>query len=450
MLQEEQVDAALLADVTGFLADCSASASSIDRQRKAPPSFSDDVLVLDTHQLIAETETLLSSLETTAQEQIASNTLSSSDEVTITSDHKYTPKTDAMPAEDRRAYRNVQAAKRRLKYRQKLKDEKKTLESQEIELSGELSRLQSAQEAEKMKYVDRMSLSVWRSIATRQKEKRLEAEQTQRQLRAAVVGRARMIHQMKALLQRPYMLEEKNMLYGEADGGHADGSVLFKTFVSELDAIYAQTDQVMREVNAEVSTKFEYNLTRKVKDGVEYFDSTDATEIPFAFEDTSRAMSLLMMTDPDVLRHNSHAQEPKDTVTVKYIADCQLERDEVAKLKIYSAMRKVKEADRVVFVWRAVTEGQGDLSGHHTDETGWLVSRPQEIGDFPSTVFESYTRFIPIDVGESASKADTDRFAKVVAKSGEEEVNEMMQLLEKMLLGGDQFYTSGHPRYESA
>ncbi|ETP39272.1 hypothetical protein F442_13256 [Phytophthora nicotianae P10297] len=439
MLQEEQVDAALLADVTGFLADCSASASSIDRQRKAPPSFSDDVLVLDTHQLIAETETLLSSLETTAQEQIASNTLSSSDEVTITSDHKYTPKTDAMPAEDRRAYRNVQAAKRRLKYRQKLKDEKKTLESQEIELSGELSRLQSAQEAEKMKYVDRMSLSVWRSIATRQKEKRLEAEQTQRQLRAAVVGRARMIHQMKALLQRPYVLEEKNMLYGEADGGHADGSVLFKTFVSELDAIYAQTDQVMREVSFKMSTRLTYKPTRRTKQGVELFDSADSTTIPFAFEDTSRAISLLMMTDPDMIHYNQQDQEPKDVATVTYNVKCPLERGEVAKLKVYAAVGKVEKTDRVVFVWRSLTEGQDDLVGYHTDETGWLVVRPQQIGKCPSTVLESYVRFIPMSIGATAgTRVDTDRFAKVVAKTGEEEVDEMMRMLEKMLLGDDQ------------
>ncbi|RAW33100.1 hypothetical protein PC110_g10581 [Phytophthora cactorum] len=440
MTGDEQVDAALLADVTGFLTDCNATAPSLDQHHKTPPSFSDDGLVVATNQLLAETETLLSSLETPPQEQIAPNT--------SIGNRLNAAKTDQVLAEKRREYRNVQAAKRRLKYRQKLKDEKETLQRQEMELSSELSRLQSAQKAEKMRYVNTMSLSVWRAIATRQKEKRLEAEQNQRQLRAAVVGRARMIHQMKALLQRPYVTEEKDILRGESDAGQGDGSVLFKTFVGELDAIYAQTDQIIREVNFKISLKFEYKPTRKTKHGVEFFDSADSTEVPFEFEDTSRAISLLMMTDPDVIRHNQQTQEPKDTATVKYNVKCLLERGEVAKLKVYSAVRKVKEAGRIVFVWRALTEGQDDLSGYHTDETGWLVVRPQVIGDFPSTVLESYVRFIPLSLGDtSSSKVGTDRFATVVAKTGEEEVNEMMQMLENMLLGNDRSIINGFPRY---
>ncbi|KAG6943905.1 hypothetical protein JG688_00017373 [Phytophthora aleatoria] len=163
-----EADAALLADVTGFLADCNATGPSSDLHHKTPPSFSDDGLVVATNQLLAETETLLSSLETPPQEQIAPNT--------SISNRLNAAKTDQVPAEERREYRNVQAAKRRLKYRQKLKDEKETLQRQEMELSSELSRLQSAQKAEKMRYVNTMSLSVWRAIATRQKEKRLEAE----------------------------------------------------------------------------------------------------------------------------------------------------------------------------------------------------------------------------------------------------------------------------------
>ncbi|KAF1791396.1 hypothetical protein GQ600_20662 [Phytophthora cactorum] len=66
------------------------------------------------------------------------------------------------------------------------------------------------------------------------------------------------------------------------------------------------------------------------------------------------------------------------------------------------------------------------------------------IGDFPSTVLESYVRFIPLSLGDtSSSKVGTDRFATVVAKTGEEEVNEMMQMLENMLLGNDRFINNG-------
>ncbi|KAF4134757.1 hypothetical protein GN958_ATG16013 [Phytophthora infestans] len=434
MRKDDQVDFALLADVSRFLAACNATAPSVDPYHKAPASASDDGLVLASHQLLTETETLLSSLET-PQEQAAPNArCHRPDERMRIIEHKEAASTDQVSADRRREHRNVQAAKRRSKYRQKLKDEKKTLEREEVELSSKLNKLKRAHEEEKMRYVDTISLSVWRAIATRQKEKRLEAENTQRQLRAQVIGRARMIHQLKALLQCPY-IEDSNKLCGQADG---DGSVLFKTFVSELDAIYAQTDQVLRDVKFQKSRKLTFKPTRTTKQGVELFESAYSSEVSFKYEDTSRAVSLILMTDPDVTPYTRQAQEPKDTVTVKYNVKCSLERGEVAKLKVYVAVRRVIEADRLVFVWRSLTEGQEHLAGYHTDETGWLVLRPQLINDVSSTVLENYVRFIPMTVGDTASSTmDTDRFATVVAKTGEEEVNEMMQMLEKMLLGGD-------------
>ncbi|POM60985.1 hypothetical protein PHPALM_30074, partial [Phytophthora palmivora] len=329
-----------------------------------------------------------------------------------------TTKTSQLSADERRELRNAQATKRRLRYRQKLKDEKETLKREEVKLLSELKRLQKTQVDEKMCQVDNMTLSVWKAIATRQKEKRNEAEQTQRQLRAAVIGRARMMHQMNALLQTP----ERPKL---------DNGVLFNAFEAELDAVYAQTDQVMQDAEFKMSSTLQYKPKRTTKQGVEVFDSADTTVIPFSFQETGRAISLLMLMDPDNC-FTEVDDEPRHTAKVKYEVKCQLEPGEISKLQVYSVVRKYEEPDRVVFVWRALTEGCGDLSGYHSDETGWLVLRPTGSVNCNATRLESYVRFVPLRVGKvSSRKVDPDRFANIVAKTGEEEVNEMGRMLEK-------------------
>ncbi|KAI9990891.1 hypothetical protein PInf_018508 [Phytophthora infestans] len=332
MTKDERADAAVLLDVTQFLANCKAPSALVDQHSNTPPSFSDDGLLLATQQLVAETEVLLSSLETPPQEPTAPSTLSIPKGSTSTSYEQQPVHTDRTSAEQTREIRNAQAAKRRLKHRQKLKDEKNSLQQQQLEL---------------------------------QKEKRLEAQQTQRQLRAEVVGRARMIHQMKTLLQPPHSTEQKS----QTDAAQGGDSVLFKTFVDELDAIYAQTDARIQGGKADVSSRFAYNLRRNQENGVMFYDSSDATEIPLGYEDTSRAISSLMMTNAGVIRHNDNVQELRDTVTAKYIVKCPLERGKAADQEVYTAIRRVEEADRVVFVWRALIEGQGHLSEYHMDET---------------------------------------------------------------------------------
>ncbi|KAJ8577540.1 hypothetical protein ON010_g1668 [Phytophthora cinnamomi] len=275
---------------------------------------------------------------------------------------------------------------------------------------------------------------MWRAIATRQKERRVEAEAQQRQLRAAVIGRARLIHQMNALLsQRPSAEDEKSNLWQNQcdDDGQKNESGLLQTFIGELDDMYARTDQITAEMEFKMSSPLVYKPAKTFKHGVEVFDSADATVIPFGFEETCRATSLLMMTDPSAVRYGDVCEVQKNTVTAKYQVQCQLSPGERSRLMIHVAVRRYQEPGRLVFVWRALNEGLEALYGYHSDERGWLVLRPHN-GDYPSTIMESYVRFVPVSVG--CNKEDTDRFAEVVVKTGEEEVNEMMKMLEKILL----------------
>ncbi|ETL95335.1 hypothetical protein L917_06844 [Phytophthora nicotianae] len=146
MAEHEKVDAALLAGVTGFLAKYN---TPNHQQGKASSAFSDDELVININQLLAESEVLLSAIENLPQEQIAPAVLSSLNVVTSVSSQRDTTKTDQLLSDQRREHRNIQAAKRRQRYHKKVKAEKKMLRTQEMLLLSELSRLQTAQKRRK-------------------------------------------------------------------------------------------------------------------------------------------------------------------------------------------------------------------------------------------------------------------------------------------------------------
>ncbi|OWY95288.1 hypothetical protein PHMEG_00034743 [Phytophthora megakarya] len=89
-------------------------------------------------------------------------------------------------------------------------------------------------------------------------------------------------------------------------------------------------------------------------------------------------------------------------------------------------------SNSVVYVWCDLMEGQGDFSGYHIDETGWLRLRPEALAlgkFFNSTTMEGYSRLVPFSVGG----VPNDQFATIVAKTNEEQVDDVGRMLEKML-----------------
>ncbi|KAE8893153.1 hypothetical protein PF005_g27499 [Phytophthora fragariae] len=111
MTDDDQVDA-LLADVARFLVKSDTSSALV---QATPLKSNPDSLLVSSHQLLAETEALLSS-------EADNNSLIGANSVQTVS------KAEPISAEKRREIRNAQAAQRRLRYRQKLKNEKETLQ----------------------------------------------------------------------------------------------------------------------------------------------------------------------------------------------------------------------------------------------------------------------------------------------------------------------------------
>ncbi|OWY95879.1 hypothetical protein PHMEG_00034001 [Phytophthora megakarya] len=286
----------------------------------------------------------------------------------------------------------LQALKRRLGHLQKRKNEKEGVKPTATSADGR-----------SMSQVNNLSLSVWKANATRQKEKRIEAEQTLRRLRAAVISQAKTIHQMKTLIQRPIPENSQLCSGGEDD----DGAELLKTFADELDALYAQTNKVMQEADFKKATTLQYKPERKTMQNVEIFDNAEVSVLPFGFQETSRAILFLMMADTN----NVAADESRDTSMVKYQLKCQVESGKTSKLQVYSAMRKYVQPCRVALVSRAIIEGQAEIWGYHIHETGWITMRLA-------------------DPMLADGTSGTDQFVNLGAKTAEEEVKEMGCILE--------------------
>eukprot|EP00644_Phytophthora_capsici_P003625 jgi/Phyca11/510632/fgenesh2_kg.PHYCAscaffold_64_\ len=242
---------------------------------------------------------------------------------------------------------------------------------------------------------------------------------------------------MHSLLQHRVassQLESVLALEGGQDGAgwEKKGTALFKTFVHELDAIHAQTDEVIESSDVKFSSSLMYKRTWKWNQGMTFLESADATVIPFGFEQTKHAVSFAMLSDPRENPHSEGIEDPENTTASTYRLNYSWESGESVSFVVYCAIRRYVEADRVVFVWRARSEGQGEFDGLAMDETVWVVVRPSE--DDESTVFEIYTRLVPTGFGGPHAPP---RFVKMFVRSDEEDITYMMRLMEKLLIHQD-------------
>ncbi|ETP31497.1 hypothetical protein F442_19639 [Phytophthora nicotianae P10297] len=430
MEDRQQMDATLAA-VTQFLSEYEPPAvANAVAQPQAPPAV--DELLLASQLLVTATDASLA--------QSSVNLTPGTDETTSDSDRNAAPSNPRLTAaERRRKITNAQAAKRRVKYLKRVKDKRETLKRQARDLAEELQRMKDAQEKarQEAEKADALATSVWRATCVRHKERRMDSEEQQRRLKAAVISRGQLIHQMHSLLQHRLansQLESLMLLEGKPScGWEKKGTALFKTFVHELDAIHAQTDEVIENSDVKFSSSLMYKRTWKWNQTMTFLESADATVIPFGFEQSKHAVTFAMLSDPRENPHSEGIEDPENTTISTYRLNYSWESGESVSFVVYCAIRRYVEADRVVFVWRARSEGQGEFDGLAMDETVWVVVRPSEAhtDENPATVFEIYTRLVPTGFG---GPHVPHRFVKMFVRSDEEDITYMMRLLEKLLI----------------
>ncbi|RLN67033.1 hypothetical protein BBJ28_00019013 [Nothophytophthora sp. Chile5] len=412
-------DAAFLAEVLGFLRD-------VDQHQAQVLAADDVALPLERHLLHTETETLLSSFSApfspsaSVQEPGASSC-------------------NTAPA--------VTKALSATKYRRQLATEWQSLWTQESELSEELSRLQKAQAQAKALRESSLALPTWRAISILQREKRREAETQHEGLRAAVASQSTIIQRMNSALQQTLAIAAPERFISRDKhtvGLRSHEIALFKTFLRELEPLYAQTDEVTHPhgMKIEPTALLTYKpICKRQKDAV-YYESVDAMRLPFDFQRACRAASKLLLSVPEGWQRFDGVNDSENQVAVKYPTKHRLDSGESALLVTYCVMRVYWEAERLVYVWRGLTEGQGVFAGMHSNETGWIVVRSSTVKERKSsvewgsaTVLENCVRFVPMHFGGASDcGVAVDRFAEIIVKTGEKELGEITQMLAKLLV----------------
>lgn len=357
-------------------------------------------------------------------------------------------KTHKTPVDQRREVRNAQAAKRRLKYHSKLKNERQTLQEQEQTLSDVLSHLQQARTRVKSLQQESVAVPVWKAIATRQMEGRLVAEEQQRRLRSAVAHRSQVISELGEIMRLRLFGSKDPTICADTEKAtsecslqlNADDKALFEDYLHDVEAVYARTDDVFQSCGAEENPVMSYRtgLERK-RDGV--MEYLDVMCMPFAFEQTCSAMwqSMVHVHRQKDRKHYEGIIDPENTIAAKFRLRCLSEKGEPVNMIVHMIMRRYVEAHRMVLVWRALSEGEGDFSGMHSDETGWSIVRPNDTDEDDMspmrTVMQTFVRFVPMNIANtSLNEVDSDHFTKLVVTSVEEDAAEIARMMDSLLI----------------
>ncbi|KAG6959142.1 hypothetical protein JG688_00010208 [Phytophthora aleatoria] len=268
-------------------------------------------------------------------------------------------------------------AQRRSMYREREKKLRRDLRHQVDILSAELKILLKRNAGGEIECAQASSIpvSMWKALAILQRGARLEAETEQRKLLEAV-------------------------------------------FTQQLDALYSQTDKVMRDcgMNSITCGSLNFKPTRKTQDGAEYFQYAWKQMIPLNLQHTRRelwqAAHMLHRQDCREVYTGAHSG---NTIAVKFRIKSY--PGSTLSLSEHIVVRRFDEEDRTILVWRSLTEGNGSLSGMHSDKTGWCIIRPVELG----TIKETYVRQVPIHFNRDHKAQDISQFTILIHRSSEED-----------------------------
>ncbi|KAJ8577537.1 hypothetical protein ON010_g1670 [Phytophthora cinnamomi] len=439
-LDEHADDESFLADLTGFL---NTLQPPVELQAQERSATEETDLLLDSDKLLAETEALLANANAITEEP-------RDRERQVTTSGFYDEERLALEKQ-RLEHKNKLAAKRRLKYRNKLKSERETLLEQEKALSEELDQLQHARKKAKSRQEDRISHPLWKGVAARQMEGRSVAEHQQQTLKGAVATRQKvilevgeMVRQQLCGLRSPPVRVDVN-LTEDARGGQleADDIVLFEDYLQDIDEVYAQTDEAFRDCGLQKDPQVPYKVGPVWKhDGkAEYLETLDVELVPHGFEQTCTAMwqAMTQVHERPGRQQYRGVTDPDNTIAVKLRLPCLKDSGEPVDMLIHLVNRRYIEVERMVIVWRAMTEGQDEFSGMHSDEYGWCIVRQNAAetgGDTTMpTVIETFARFIPMKLPtQRYDKVHADQFAKFVVSSGEDDGAEISRMMETLLL----------------
>ncbi|RLN67029.1 hypothetical protein BBJ28_00019009 [Nothophytophthora sp. Chile5] len=334
-------------------------------------------------------------------------------------------------------HRRAKDRMRRRLYLERRKRERGVLRHQVAELSAKLQTLEETKDDVEL------PTSIWMAIAQRQMDAVHVAKTRQRQLRAAISTRTAIIEELSGLMRS--RLHDVVPMDEEADEElcrrkqvrfNVSDTMIFEGYLQELDAVYAQTDAVFQDCAMDSATRHigSFQATRKTNGVTEYFQLYDTHLLSFDYLQTCRSawISAFRFRCDEDRKLYEEVEDPANTMAMKLrVAGDQT----VPPLLQRIVARRYQETDRTVFVWRALTEGEGIFAGLHADETGWCVIRPCTAFSETGTILETCIRQVPMHLeGAARLEAVSTQFTDVVLSSGTEDAVETVSKLERVLL----------------
>ncbi|GMF13439.1 unnamed protein product [Phytophthora lilii] len=343
--------------------------------------------------------------------------------------------------------------------RERLQNELAYLRRKVVELEGELRVLQPVKRPDlsligsdpNKKKNGGAGARVWQRIAQRQAQGRDEAEMENRRLKSLLEGQIQLAQRLEQVLhKRPNVSVFRD---GEAVAkkricvASEDPQSIYELFLSELDGLYAQMDVVFHqnglEMSMDDSLRKAYVKTRKGSEDQDelYAELHDVNLIPFEFERTSSAMWYAVRRQYSKNRYHTYSgvlERPADTIAVKYRSKCQ-RRGVDSWLDNIMVMRRYAERDRLAIVWRSISQGEDELSGMYTDETGWSVIKriPLESDfGFCGSVMHNCVHVVPkrVDYTVPMQQNEIGLLTSLVIDSYEDDVVALGVMVEDLLL----------------
>lgn len=294
---------------------------------------------------------------------------------------------------------------------------------------------------------------VWKALAVRQRLERNKAEAENARLRVLLDNQLRFAVQLQHLIAMrevgssgvPSTLSLPRVDIDEADVD------LLETYLSELDAVYARTDDVLRETGVDLRPETTHRVIRMRNSSrsnplpggeagsfVEFMDTHLMESNLATARKNSWAVVMHMYLRRSGMLYTPPGGSHPNTVLIKFRVPCRwLGRD--CSITITHSLKIFDEPDRQVNVYRVLHVGEGGLAGMATDETGWSILTPSTT-NLNRTVCRCVARQTPMRFHRPTSLAAEHsppqlvEFARVLVTKCDEDFGLMLNELSKLSL----------------
>uniref|UniRef100_K3W9J2 START domain-containing protein n=1 Tax=Globisporangium ultimum (strain ATCC 200006 / CBS 805.95 / DAOM BR144) TaxID=431595 RepID=K3W9J2_GLOUD len=430
-------------------------------------SFATDE-VMDENLLLAETEELLEALDATA---FAASPISTEDEEddsqstdSMSETHGSLPNTPTRAllqgtAEESPSATalvtqppNPQQKKKRVRARDKTKDELLELRKNVVELEQQLVALRrnSTIVGKEQQVIAR----TWQNMAARQLRGRQRAEAENEQLKAMLLGQLSLTsrfdqtsnkRQLVALPSDESDPSQKKKRFCLAD----EDRIVMDDLIDGLDKAYARMDDVFRENGMDQwqheTKSFAKTRTFASSSGEEstYLELLDVRLIPF---NVYAVGNFLWQSVKDWHHKNDPysypcVDRPNDTFAVSYRVKASGKQEGRYSANFKLVKRRYIKDDQMVLMWKSRSDGENDLAGLYTDETGWLVVKSVPSSDSaqpPTTALHACVHIVPRKSPRSPTKHEGEHSSKeltnLVISTFEDDVNSINISMENLLL----------------